>query len=100
MIEANIDYLVLGCSHYPYLIPQIKYCSGSYPDIDSGRAVAKQTQNILREQSGSLQQLQTKLHFTPTRKYLRNLENKYPVIEKIFYIFKLVLKPTGYIVVV
>lgn len=24
MIEANIDYLVLGCSHYPYLIPQIK----------------------------------------------------------------------------
>ena len=23
MIEANIDYLVLGCSHYPYLIPQI-----------------------------------------------------------------------------
>jgi glutamate racemase len=24
MIDANIDYLVLGCSHYPYLIPQIK----------------------------------------------------------------------------
>ena len=24
MVEANIDYLVLGCSHYPYLIPQIK----------------------------------------------------------------------------
>ena len=24
MIEENIDYLVLGCSHYPYLIPQIK----------------------------------------------------------------------------
>ena len=23
MIAANIDYLVLGCSHYPYLIPQI-----------------------------------------------------------------------------
>ena len=24
MIEKNIDYLVLGCSHYPYLIPKIK----------------------------------------------------------------------------
>jgi glutamate racemase len=24
MIDADIDYLVLGCSHYPYLIPQIK----------------------------------------------------------------------------
>jgi glutamate racemase len=44
-----MDYLVLGCSHYPYLIPQIK---NIVPDhiqiIDSGRAVAKQTQNILR----------------------------------------------------
>lgn len=24
MIDENIDYLVLGCSHYPYLIPQNK----------------------------------------------------------------------------
>ena len=24
MIASNIDYLVLGCSHYPFLIPQIK----------------------------------------------------------------------------
>ena len=24
MIEQNIDYLVLGCTHYPYLIPQIE----------------------------------------------------------------------------
>ena len=49
MIEANIDFLVLGCSHYPYLIPQIKKI---IPDnihiIDSGEAAAKQTQNILR----------------------------------------------------
>lgn len=48
MIAANIDYLVLGCTHYPYLIPQIKKI---IPDhikiIDSGEAVAKQTQNIL-----------------------------------------------------
>lgn len=24
MLAASIDYLVLGCSHYPYLIPQLK----------------------------------------------------------------------------
>jgi glutamate racemase len=31
MIDADIDYLVLGCSHYPYLIPQIKK-SKPYPN--------------------------------------------------------------------
>ncbi|RZJ30010.1 MAG: glutamate racemase [Flavobacterium sp.] len=53
MIDANIDYLVLGCSHYPYLIPQIKKMLPSHIRIiDSGQAVAKQTQNILRERNG------------------------------------------------
>lgn len=53
MIEANIDYLVLGCSHYPYLIPQIKKILPSHIQIiDSGEAVAKQTQNILKEKVG------------------------------------------------
>lgn len=48
MVEAGMDYLVLGCSHYPYLIPEIKKI---IPDtikiIDSGEAVAKQTKTIL-----------------------------------------------------
>lgn len=53
MIEANIDYLVLGCSHYPYLIPQIqKILPPHIHIIDSGEAVAKQTQKILREKIG------------------------------------------------
>jgi glutamate racemase len=53
MIAANIDYLVLGCSHYPYLIPQIKKIIPEHIRIiDSGQAVAKQTQNILREKVG------------------------------------------------
>lgn len=50
MIEANIDYLVLGCSHYPYLLPQIKKILPKHIKIiDSGEAVAKQTKNILTE---------------------------------------------------
>ena len=50
MIEQNIDYLVLGCSHYPYLIPQIKkIIPSNIKIIDSGEAVAKQTKNILNK---------------------------------------------------
>jgi glutamate racemase len=53
MIEANIDYLVLGCSHYPYLIPQIKKILPEHIQIiDSGEAVARQTLNILRDKVG------------------------------------------------
>lgn len=50
MVEKNIDYLVLGCSHYPYLIPQIKkIIPPTIKIIDSGEAVAKQTKKILEE---------------------------------------------------
>ncbi|WP_310992876.1 glutamate racemase [Aequorivita marina] len=49
MIEANIDYLVLGCSHYPYLIPQLKQIlPKNVTIIDSGEAVAKQTKTVLQ----------------------------------------------------
>lgn len=48
MIEAHIDYLVLGCSHYPYLVPQIKeILPEGVRIIDSGEAVARQTRNVL-----------------------------------------------------
>ncbi len=50
MLEAKIDYLVLGCSHYPYLLPVLRTIL--QPDvaiIDSGEAVARQTKKILDE---------------------------------------------------
>lgn len=48
MIDVNIDYLVLGCSHYPYLIPQIKnILPKGITIIDSGEAVALQTKTVL-----------------------------------------------------
>lgn len=48
MLINNIDYLVLGCTHYPYLIPQIQKIAGNKVQIiDSGLAVAKQTKTIL-----------------------------------------------------
>lgn len=54
MIEADIDYLVLGCSHYPFLIPEIKkIIPSTIQIIDSGEAVALQTKKILLEKIGS-----------------------------------------------
>jgi glutamate racemase len=50
MLANNIDSLVLGCTHYPYLIPQIKKIIGEKIQIiDSGEAVARQTQVILNK---------------------------------------------------
>jgi len=48
MLSSKCDCIVLGCTHYPYLIPQIKKIVGdNVIIIDSGDAVAKQTKNIL-----------------------------------------------------
>ncbi|HEX9980469.1 MAG TPA: glutamate racemase [Flavobacterium sp.] len=53
MIRENIDYLVLGCSHYPYLVPQIKTILPPHIKIiDSGEAVARQTHHILQQRNG------------------------------------------------
>jgi len=50
MLEANIDYLVLGCTHYPYLIPLLtKLLPKHIKIIDSGEAVARQTKAILKQ---------------------------------------------------
>lgn len=58
MIAANVDYVVLGCSHYPYIIPQLKkILPKNVTIIDSGEAVARQTKivlqsvNLLREEN-------------------------------------------------
>jgi glutamate racemase len=48
MLDKNIDYLVLGCTHYPYLIPVLtELLPKKVKIIDSGLAVAKQTKAIL-----------------------------------------------------
>ena len=50
MIEANVDYVVLGCSHYPYIVPMLKKILPKHVEIiDSGEAVAKQTKSVLEQ---------------------------------------------------
>jgi glutamate racemase len=48
MIEKNIDTVVLGCTHYPFVIPLIQQIVGeSVRVIDPAPAVAKQTARLL-----------------------------------------------------
>jgi glutamate racemase len=88
MIEENIDYLVLGCSHYPYLISQIKEILPDHIQIiDSGEAVAKQTETLLREKIGFTTAIRSKPLFYSNANpaVLRDiLGNKYEVLEKDF----------------
>lgn len=50
MLKANIDYLVLGCTHYPYLMPLLlEMLPKRVKIIDSGEAVARQTKAILEK---------------------------------------------------
>ena len=50
MVEAGIDHLVLGCTHYPYLIPKLKkLLPESVKIIDSGEAVARQVRSVLEK---------------------------------------------------
>lgn len=65
MLSENIDHLVLGCSHYPFLIPQIKKITGNaIIIIDSGAAVAKQTKAVLESKN------KLNRNITPTTKHV------------------------------
>ncbi|MEX0287465.1 MAG: glutamate racemase, partial [Flavobacteriaceae bacterium] len=50
MLAANMDHLVLGCTHYPYLMPILKQLlPEDVKIIDCGEAVAKQTERVLNQ---------------------------------------------------
>lgn len=50
MVDQGIDTLVLGCTHYPYLAPIIEtIIPADIKIIDSGKAVAKHTKEVLEK---------------------------------------------------
>lgn len=54
MLDGGMDHLVLGCTHYPYLIPMLQELLPKHITIiDSGEAVARQTKHVL-DQNGML----------------------------------------------
>ena len=72
MMEKNIDALVLGCTHYPYLIPSIsRIVTNDIKIIDSGFAVARQTKNVLYK----LNIAQTEENCKTTHKFYSNKDS-------------------------
>lgn len=70
MLEENMDCLVLGCTHYPYLIPVLKeILPNNVNVIDSGEAVARQTKTILEQKN-----LQTKVNGNPEHIFYTNAD--------------------------
>lgn len=68
MIATNIDHLVLGCTHYPYLIPVLKkILPKNVAIIDSGEAVAKQTKAVMMKKEILIEESRT-----PTLKFYTN----------------------------
>lgn len=50
MMEAEVDVVVLGCTHYPFLRDEIqRYLGESVKVIDSGVAIARRTEFVLTE---------------------------------------------------
>lgn len=87
MIQKDIDYLVLGCSHYPYLIPQIREILPAHIQIiDSGEAVARQTQKVLTQIGfNSLQDSKPVFYTNTNPKVLKDiLKEEYEVVEQFF----------------
>ena len=76
MLNFDIDHLVLGCTHYPYLIPLITEIIGKEVKIiDSGEAVARQTKAILEKNELLNSSKNTSIHQFFTNSSVKVLTN-------------------------
>ncbi|UII76906.1 glutamate racemase [Flagellimonas sp. HMM57] len=76
MLQKNIDCLVLGCTHYPYLVPLLQ---DFFPDgvhiIDSREAVARQTKAILAQNQLLVKEKEIVQHFFYSNSNVEVLQN-------------------------
>lgn len=89
MIAEGIDYLVLGCSHYPYLIPDLKrLLPDSVKIIDSGLAVARQTKVVLNSHNllSDAPQKPPEFFTNGNPEILKNLVNTEKISYKVTYL--------------
>ena len=50
LCESKVDVLILGCTHFPYLIPVIKKIMGQQVSlVSSGKAMARQIRQVFKE---------------------------------------------------
>ena len=57
-MDAGVDQLVLGCTHFPFLIPLIRRVIGEKIQIvDPGPAIARQTSRVIAGMEASMDQM-------------------------------------------
>jgi len=86
MISANIDYLVLGCTHYPLISKSLKkILPRNVKILDSGIAVAKQTKFLINKNNLVNQNDKSESIFycNSTTSTLEKVLEKNSIIEKI-----------------
>lgn len=60
MISSGVDTLVLGCTHYPFIMPTLRHIVGdNVTIIDPAPAVARHTRNVLEQKNLLAQRVQT-----------------------------------------
>ncbi|MGW9685358.1 glutamate racemase [Flagellimonas sp. 2504JD1-5] len=76
MLQKGMDCLVLGCTHYPYLIPVLKeILPADINIIDSGEAVARQTKAVLHTNRIATVEDRTSNHVFYTNTAIEVLQN-------------------------
>ena len=91
MLDQNIDQLVLGCTHYPFLIPQMQKIVGQQVQIiEPGMAIARQTKRILTEfdlLASENQHAKYYFYANKSTKALQVILNNYPeaLIQKLVF---------------
>ena len=86
MVAQGMDYLVLGCTHYPYLTPIISEILPQHIRIiDSADAVAKQTERILKQNNLSTTDKTIPEHLWLTNKNVEILQSFAPKEIKVHY---------------
>lgn len=88
LTRQKIDYLVLGCTHYPYLKPLITtLLTEDITLIDSGMAVAQRVQSVLEEEKILNTNTQTLSHTWLTNHKVEILQSFVPSQTKVDVFF-------------
>nr|MBN1229066.1 glutamate racemase [Anaerolineae bacterium] len=65
LLESGIDQLVLGCTHFPFLIPVIqKVAGGSVMIVDPSSAVARQVGRVMADHRNAIDHTGTITYYT------------------------------------
>lgn len=79
-IKANVDHIVLGCTHYPLFTPIInKITKNNIKIIDSAEAVARRTKDLLMTNailSNNNEKQNIKIYSSGNEKIITNVVNK------------------------